>query len=64
MTVPLDGFWQKGRHTCLNGIFRATSGNTAKVTDVALLSKHCTCPGKLKGEHKVVRQTTVEQVMA
>lgn len=49
--VALDGTWQKPGFTSLNGVVRATSFDTGLVVDVAILSKHCTCPKKSSGEH-------------
>lgn len=49
--VALDGTWQKRGFTSLNGVVTATSFDTGLVVDVAILSKHCTCPNRSSGEH-------------
>lgn len=51
LVVALDGSWQKRGHKSLNGVVTATCGDSAKVIDVAILSKHCRCKNKIKGEH-------------
>jgi len=60
-----DDSWQrKGGHISLNGVVTDTNADTAVVIDVAILTKHCTCPDKLKRGHTVVRRNTVEQEVA
>lgn len=51
LTVAFDGTWQKRGHTSNNGVVTATSVDTGKVIDVAIMSKYCRCTGRLKNEH-------------
>ena len=52
LSVATDGTWQKRGHTSLNGVITATSVDTGKVIDVAILSKHCHCKNKFDGQHE------------
>jgi hypothetical protein len=44
--IAVDGTWQKRGYKFLNGVITATSFDTGKVIDMAILSKHCTRPDK------------------
>lgn len=52
ITVAFDGSWQKRGHTSLNGIVSATSVDTGKVIDIAIMSKHCKCKGLPGNQHE------------
>lgn len=52
LAVAVDGSWQKRGHTSLNGIVSLTSLDTGKVLDIDVLSKYCTCPGRLEKHHQ------------
>lgn len=52
LSIAFDGSWQKRGHTSLNGVVTATSVDTGKVVDVAILSKHCRCKDKMKNKHE------------
>ncbi|GFW55435.1 uncharacterized protein TNCV_118191 [Trichonephila clavipes] len=43
IAVAVDGTWQKGGYTSLNGVVTVTSIDTGKVIDVDILSKYCAC---------------------
>ncbi|KAJ8893660.1 hypothetical protein PR048_006260 [Dryococelus australis] len=64
LTVAFVGSWQKWGHTSLNGIVSATSVDTGKVTDIAILSKHyyktrmCWTCTEANGYKIAIRQNT------
>ena len=51
LTAAFDGTWQKRGHTSLHGVVTTTSVFTGKVLDVAVISKLCRCPQKMKRKH-------------
>lgn len=52
ISAAFDGTWQKRGHISLNGVVTATSVDTGKVIDVAILSKHCRCEGRTTNKHE------------
>jgi hypothetical protein len=46
LSAGFDGSWQKRGHQSLNGVVSATSIDTGKVLDVAILTKYCDCLDK------------------
>lgn len=51
LSVTIDRMWQKHDHTFLNEFISATSVDSDKVIDGAILSKHCHCKDKFTGQH-------------
>lgn len=49
--AAFDGTWQKQGYTSLIGVVTATSFDSGRVIDVAILSKYCKCPNKITDEH-------------
>ncbi|GFS33785.1 uncharacterized protein NPIL_90761 [Nephila pilipes] len=51
IAVDVDGTWQKGSYSFLNGVVTVTSTvtlcDTMKVIDVDILSKYCMCSNKV-----------------
>jgi hypothetical protein len=53
ISAAFDGSWQRRGHNSKNGVMTATSVDTGKVLDVAVLTKHCRCSEKLEDLHEV-----------
>jgi hypothetical protein len=52
LSAGFDRTWQKRGHMPLNGVLTATSVDTGKVIDVAILSKYCYCKNKNDNVHE------------